>query len=87
MTTITLYTLPGCVDYQAAGQALDRKYIPFGLINVASLPAAADFLRGLGYQGVPVTVVRDDDGTVCDHWHGLRPDKLHALVRQRAELT
>ena len=87
MTTITLYTLPGCVDYQAAGQALDRKDIPFGLINVASLPAAADFLRGLGYQGVPVTVVRDDDGTVCDHWHGLRPDKLHALVRQRTELT
>ena len=66
MTTITLYTLPGCVDCQAAGQAMDRKDIPFGLLNVASLPAAADFLRGLGYQGVPVTVVRDGNGTVVE---------------------
>ena len=67
MTTITLYTLPGCVDCQVAGQAMNRKNIPFGLINVTSLLAAADFLRGLGYQGVPVAVVREDDGTVCDH--------------------
>jgi hypothetical protein len=66
---------------------MDRKDILFGLIDVASLPAAADFLRGLGYQGVPVTVVRDKDGTVLDHWRGLRPDKLHALARQRAQLT
>lgn len=87
MTTITLYTLPGCVDCRAAGQAMGRKDIPFGLINVASLLAAVDFLRGLGYQGVPVAVVRDEGGTVRDHWHGLRPDKLYALVRQRAELT
>lgn len=87
MITITLYTLPECVDFQAAGQAIGRKDISFGLISIASLPAAADFLRRLGYQGIPVTVVRDEDGTVRDPWHGLRPDKLHGLVQQRAELA
>jgi glutaredoxin-like protein NrdH len=87
MTTVTLYTLPGCVDCQAAGQAMDRKNISFGLISLAALPASADFIRSLGYQGVPVTVVREDDGTVREHWHGFRPDKLQDLALLRAELT
>lgn len=81
MNTITLYTLPGCFDCKAAGQSMDRKDIPFGLINVKSLPSSAEFIQGLGYRGVPVTVVRDEEGTVIDHWHGLRPDKILGLAR------
>jgi glutaredoxin-like protein NrdH len=87
MVTVTLYTLSGCVDCQAAGQAMDRKDISFGLIDVAALPAAAAFIRSLGYQGVPVTVIRNVDGTVHDHWHGFRPDKVWDLALHHAQLS
>lgn len=82
MTTITLYTAPGCTDCTAAARAMDRRGIPFRPpVDVAADAAALDYVKALGHQRVPVTVVTDEDGTVLDHWAGYRPDKLMALSR------
>ena len=79
MPTVTLYTSPGCTDCTAAARAMDRKGVPFAPIDLASESAAVDYVRGLGHQRAPVTVIHDSDGAEVDHWAGYRPDKLMSL--------
>ena len=81
MATVTLYTAPRCTDCTAAAQAMDRKRIPYAPISLAAVPSSLDYVKGLGHQRAPVTVVQDDHGTVLDHWSGYRPDKLLHLTR------
>lgn len=81
METVTLYTAPGCADCTAAARSMDKKGIPFRPVDVATDLAALDYVRGLGHQRVPMTVVTDEDGAVLDYWSGYRPDKLMALSR------
>ena len=81
MATVTLYTAPHCTDCTAAAQAMDRKRIPYAPISLAAVPSSLDYVKGLGHQRAPVTVVQDERGTVLDHWSGYRPDKLMHLTR------
>ncbi|WP_144837197.1 glutaredoxin domain-containing protein [Kocuria rosea] len=81
MATVTLYTAPHCTDCTAAAQAMDRKHVPYALISLAAAPTSLDYVKSLGHQRAPVTVVQNDHGTVVDHWSGYRPDKLLHLTR------
>ena len=82
MRTATLYTAPGCTDCAAAARSMDKKGVPFRPVDVAADAAALDYVKSLGHQRAPVTVVHDEAGTVLDHWSGYRPDKLLNLSRQ-----
>ncbi|KLU10368.1 MULTISPECIES: glutaredoxin domain-containing protein [Kocuria] len=81
MATVTLYTAPHCTDCTAAAQAMDRKRIPYAPVSLATVPASLDYVKNLGHQRAPVTVIEDDHGAVVDHWSGYRPDKLMGLAR------
>ena len=59
----------------ATKKHLDRQGTPYALRYVDEDPAAADAVKLLGYQAVPVVVAGDM------HWSGFRPDKLNALGR------
>ena len=82
MATVTLYTAPRCTDCAAAASTMDKKGIPYTLMSVAAFPASLDYVKSLGHQRAPVTVIHDEAGTVLDHWSGYRPDKLLDLSHQ-----
>ncbi|KPD02181.1 glutaredoxin-like protein NrdH [Moellerella wisconsensis] len=73
MTVVTIYSKPNCVQCNATYQALERKNIPYRVIDLTQDNTALDFVRQLGYQQVPVVVVGQK------HWSGFRPDMLLGL--------
>lgn len=73
MTVVTIYSKPNCVQCNATYQALERKNIPYCVIDLTQDNTALDFVRQLGYQQVPVVVIGQK------HWSGFRPDMLLGL--------
>lgn len=73
MAVITIYSKPDCVQCNATYQALERKSIPYQIIDLTQDHEALQFVRELGYQQVPV-VVADQE-----HWSGFRPDMISRL--------
>nr|WP_314267083.1 glutaredoxin-like protein NrdH [uncultured Moellerella sp.] len=73
MTVVTIYSKPDCVQCNATYQALDRKNIPYQIIDLTEDDEALKFVRQLGYQQVPVVVAGQE------HWSGFRPDMLLRL--------
>lgn len=72
--TVTVYTLPACVQCDSTKRLLTRTNVPFEEIDLSSDSEAYEMVRALGYTAAPVVVVGDD------HWSGFRPDKLETLV-------
>lgn len=73
MAIITIYSKPDCVQCHATYQALERKSIPYQVIDLTQDDEALQFVRKLGYQQVPV-VVADQE-----YWSGFRPDMISRL--------
>lgn len=71
--TVTLYTLPDCVQCTATKRELTKRRIPFDLVDLTTDGTAYAFVRSLGYRQAPV-VVADDQ-----HWAGFQPSKIQAL--------
>ncbi|MGG4610614.1 glutaredoxin-like protein NrdH [Providencia sp. Me31A] len=74
MTEITIYSKPNCVQCNATYQALDRKQIPYQVIDLTEDIQALEMIRELGYQQVPVVVAGEQ------HWSGFRPDMINLLA-------
>ncbi|MBS9424470.1 glutaredoxin-like protein NrdH [Photorhabdus caribbeanensis] len=72
--SITIYSKPDCVQCSATYQALNRRNIPYQIIDLTENSQALATIRAMGYQQVPVVVA----GT--QHWSGFRPDKINALT-------
>jgi glutaredoxin-like protein NrdH len=73
---ITLFAkTSGCQQCVATKKHLDRQGTPYAVRYVDEDPAAADWVKLLGYQAVPVVVAGDM------HWSGYRPDKLNELQK------
>lgn len=81
MATVTLYTAPRCTDCTAAASTMDKKGITYAPVSLSASPASLDYVKSLGHQRAPVTVIHDEHGAVLDHWAGYRPDKLLSLAR------
>lgn len=74
--TITLYSKPGCQPCRLTARKLEAAGIPFREVDVTEVPAALEYItEELGYSAAPVVVVDDQE-----HWSGLRPDKIAALI-------
>lgn len=74
MAVITIYSKPNCVQCNATYQALERKNIPYQVVDLTEDDDALQFVHQLGYQQVPV-VVADQE-----HWSGFRPDMISRLL-------
>lgn len=74
MAQIIIYSKPNCVQCNATYQALDRKSIPYQIIDLTLDIQAFEMVKRLGYQQVPVVIVGDQ------HWSGFRPDMINGLV-------
>ncbi|MEY0435635.1 glutaredoxin-like protein NrdH [Providencia huaxiensis] len=74
MAEITIYSKPNCVQCNATYQALDRKAIPYQIIDLTEDSQALVLVKKLGYQQVPVVIAGDK------HWAGFRPDMISLLA-------
>lgn len=73
-TTVTVYTKPACVQYNATYKALQKQGIEYDVVDITEVPEARDYVTGLGYLQAPVVVAGDN------HWSGFRPDRIKALA-------
>lgn len=72
--TVTVYTLPACVQCDSTKRMLQRKEVAFEEIDISKDQEAYEMVRSLGYTAAPIVMIDDD------HWSGFRPDKLQSLV-------
>lgn len=79
--TITVYSMPHCVQCDATYRALNKCGLDYEVIDLSTDPEALQTVQALGYQQAPVVFA---DG---DHWSGFRPDKVKALAKQVEETS
>jgi glutaredoxin-like protein NrdH len=72
--SITVYTLPSCVQCESTKKVLDKNNIEYSVVDLSLDGSAAEMVKALGYQAAPVVIAGDD------HWSGFRPEKLSALA-------
>ncbi len=72
--TITVFTLPNCVQCTMTKKKLDAKQVPYDTVDLTADHAAAERIRALGYLAAPVVIAGDE------HWSGFRPDRIAALA-------
>ena len=82
---ITVYSKPRCPQCDATARLLNRMGAPYTKVDVTEDDVAYSFVKNLGYQQVPVVVVRDrhantgDDergDNIVEHWSGFNPDRV-----------
>ncbi len=72
---VTVYESNGCKQCIFTKRALDSADIPYSTVNISESEEALRTVTELGYKQAPVVVTPEGD-----HWSGLRPDKISALV-------
>lgn len=79
--TVTLMKSPGCGGCIATDSTFKTKLKGTGIdierVDMTQDAEAYALAKDtLGYMAAPVTVVRDSDGTIVDHWGGVKVDKI-----------
>lgn len=74
MSSVTVYTNPGCGQCITTFRALDKANVGYDVVDLSTDAVALTRVRELGYSQAPVVV------TDSDHWSGFRPDKIKALA-------
>lgn len=72
--SVTVYTLPSCVQCESTKKMLDRRSIAYNVVDMSQDEAALEMIKNLGYQAAPVVIAGED------HWSGFRPDRLNAIA-------
>lgn len=71
--TVTVYTLPDCIQCEMTKKYLDKNKIEYSTVNMNEDKEAFEKVSELGYKQAPVVVYNNF------HWSGFRPDKIQAL--------
>lgn len=71
--TVTVYTLPDCVQCDMTKKLLDRGKINYTTVDMSQDKEATQLVAELGFKQAPV-VIYDKFS-----WSGFRPDKINAL--------
>ena len=71
--TVTVYTLPDCIQCEMTKKYLDKNKIEYSTVNINEDKEASEKVSELGYKQAPVVVYNNF------HWSGFRPDKITAL--------
>ena len=71
--TVTVYTLPACVQCDSTKRMLQRNEIEYEEVDMSQDPIALEMVKTLGYTAAPVVVAGDD------HWSGFRLDRIQSL--------
>lgn len=77
--TVTIHSLPDCVNCARTEQFMTRSGIPHNTLPLPDTGAIRDLIAKHNYQQAPVVTVTDEAGQILEHWAGLRPDRILAL--------
>ena len=72
--TVTVYTLPSCVQCDSTKKFLVRNVGEYNGGDMSQDETALELVKALGYQAAPVVIAGDD------HWSGFRPDMIAKLA-------
>lgn len=76
MRSITLYSLPNCVQCGATKKWLDRAGVEYATVMLNESPDDAAAIAELGYKQAPIVIVSNGDAETDIHWGGFNPDFL-----------
>jgi glutaredoxin-like protein NrdH len=76
--SVTVYTLPSCVQCDSTKRLLERNNIEFNTVDLSTDESAMKAVKALGYSAAPVVIAGDE------HWSGFRPDRLQRLLVDKA---
>lgn len=85
MTTVTVYSQPGCMPCKMTMRQLDKLGVDYTPVVIASDPDAAARLQAGGWRTTPVVSV-SRGGDVVAVWSGFRREGLMALGDQVEDL-
>lgn len=71
--TVTVYTLPACVQCDSTKRMLQRNEVEYEEVDMSQDPIALEMVKTLGYTAAPVVVAGNE------HWSGFRLDRIQAL--------
>lgn len=71
--SVTVYTLPECVQCDSTKRMLERNQIEFDVVDMSQDPIALEMVKSMGYTSAPVVIAGED------HWSGFRMDKIQSL--------
>ena len=71
--TVTVYTLPDCIQCDMTKKLLDRSNVVYSTIDMSDNEEAKQLVEQLGFKQAPVVVYEKFS------WSGFRPDKINAL--------
>jgi glutaredoxin-like protein NrdH len=75
--TLTVYTLPNCMQCTMTKRALERAGVPYVAIDLSTNESAVETVQQLGYNSAPVVTLG------AASWSGFRPDKISAVASAR----
>lgn len=79
MTTVTLVTRARCAQCTATKRHLERRGVPYDVLDLTDDPTRIEQLRAEGHMQLPV--VTGPTGT----WTGYRPDRLDELATHQRQ--
>lgn len=80
--TVIVYTQPGCVACERTRRFLDLSGIAYQVRLIPTAGAIRDLIERFGYRQAPVVTITAADGTLLDHWSGLRPDRITTIPKE-----
>ena len=83
--TITVYSKPRCVQCDATKRWLDKRAIPYTLIDITESPVDAEAIKALGFQQAPVVIVSTGDPETDLMWSGFEINNLNKYVHTTKE--
>jgi glutaredoxin-like protein NrdH len=75
VVSVTVYTLPNCVQCDSTKRVLTRQEIPFDVVDLSSDSKAMETMKSLGFVSAPVVYANGE------YWSGFRLDKLNELSK------
>lgn len=72
--SVTVYTLPNCVQCDQTKKTMDRLDIEYATIDLSEDKEAAKMVMDLGYKQAPVVFAGDE------HWGGFRLERIKSLT-------
>ena len=73
MISVTVYTNPNCVQCDQTKRYLDKKEIPYNVVDLSTDEEALKMVLDMGYKSAPVVIAGKDS------WSGFRLTKLSDL--------
>lgn len=75
--TITVFTLPECVQCDSTKRMLDRAGVEYSTIDLSQDDESMAKVRSLGYQSAPIVYIDENR-----HWSGFRMERLKNIIAE-----